>query len=194
MRVIDAAGLDHAILVGWSYGGRVILDTLEHHLGDPRIAGLVFVDANTKAAPGHTSVPSGAVLARCLDPDMAVSIAARAEFVALCFERRPSDADLAEILAYNHMTSPEILSGLIGRPLERDVLMARIDLPTLVIHGAKDRLCLPACAEHTAATIPGARLEMLDHVGHSPHLEDPARVNALLAAFARAHLPEVTAR
>ncbi len=184
MRVIAAAGLTRAILVGWSYGGRVILDTLAQRGNDPRIAGLVFVNANTKAAPGHISPASAEALTRCLDPDMARNLAGRAEFVSLCFEQPPGAGDLSEILAYNSITTPEILRGLMGRPMERDDIMARVAVPTLVVHGARDRLCLPVCGRHTAATIPGARLIEPELLGHSPHFESPDWFNRTLGSFA----------
>ncbi|MCF8502776.1 MAG: alpha/beta hydrolase, partial [Rhodospirillum sp.] len=75
--VLDATGLKRVILVGWSFGGRVILDHLERHGNDPRIAGLVFIDANTKTAPGHISEECVKVLGATVSEDMAENIAAR---------------------------------------------------------------------------------------------------------------------
>ena len=46
----------------------------------------------------------------------------------------------------------------------RDV--RRIQAPTLVIHGLADRLVPPRGGRDTAATIPGARLELIEGMGH----------------------------
>jgi pimeloyl-ACP methyl ester carboxylesterase len=51
-----------------------------------------------------------------------------------------------------------------GRPWTFDP--AAIAYPTLVVHGADDRLVPVAHSEHTASLIPGAELRVLDGVGH----------------------------
>ncbi len=38
--------------------------------------------------------------------------------------------------------------------------------PTVVIHGSADRMCHPSGGRATAAAIPGARLEIIDGMGH----------------------------
>jgi len=53
--------------------------------------------------------------------------------------------------------------------------LARLSVPTLVLHGDRDLVPL-ACAEHIAAAIPGARLEVLKDTGHFPYIERPAEV------------------
>jgi pimeloyl-ACP methyl ester carboxylesterase len=58
-------------------------------------------------------------------------------------------------------------------------------VPTLYLHGADDG-CMGADLVASAADyLPteGSRIETLDGVGHFLHLEDPARVNALVAGF-----------
>ena len=45
--------------------------------------------------------------------------------------------------------------------------------PTLVVWGSKDRLVDPALAPRLAATVPDARLLVLDGVGHVAMLEAP---------------------
>jgi pimeloyl-ACP methyl ester carboxylesterase len=44
--------------------------------------------------------------------------------------------------------------------------LARITAPTLVIHGADDRLVPAAAGRDVASTIPGARLELIEGMGH----------------------------
>ena len=60
----------------------------------------------------------------------------------------------------------------------------RIDIPTLLIWGAKDGIVTPAYGEGWRDAIPGARLEVIADAGHYPHWEQPARAAALLDAFA----------
>jgi pimeloyl-ACP methyl ester carboxylesterase len=60
--------------------------------------------------------------------------------------------------------------------------LAFVTAPTLVIAGALDTAGRPR-AEAVAAGIPGARLELLDGVGHTPHLESPAAFRRLVTEF-----------
>jgi pimeloyl-ACP methyl ester carboxylesterase len=59
--------------------------------------------------------------------------------------------------------------------------LREIAVPTLVIVGAVD----PARdrAEAVAAGIPGARLAVIDGVGHAPHLEAPDAFTGLVLDF-----------
>jgi 2-succinyl-6-hydroxy-2,4-cyclohexadiene-1-carboxylate synthase len=60
--------------------------------------------------------------------------------------------------------------------------LAAVGAPTLVIAGALDEVGRPR-AELVAAGIPGARLAVLDGVGHTPHLEAPDAFRRLVTAF-----------
>jgi len=74
----------------------------------------------------------------------------------------------------------DLLAGVAfdGRPL-----LEKVALPTLVIHGADDKLVTLETAQSITAGIRGATLEVVADAGHIAQLEQPDRVNALLAAF-----------
>ena len=57
--------------------------------------------------------------------------------------------------------------------------LSQVACPTLVVCGARDRVGLPA-SKLFAAQIPGARLEILEGVGHDVMREAPEKFNALL--------------
>ncbi len=61
-----------------------------------------------------------------------------------------------------------------------------LHLPTLVIHGTEDRMLSHVNGDLIAALIPGARLELLDGVGHLVFWEQPERTAALVREHARA--------
>jgi pimeloyl-ACP methyl ester carboxylesterase len=63
------------------------------------------------------------------------------------------------------------------------VVAARVQAPTLVVWGDRDRLVSPRLAARTAATIPGARLLMLPGVGHVAQIEAPETVARAVAAL-----------
>ena len=61
-------------------------------------------------------------------------------------------------------------------------LLGAVTAPTLVIGGVLDIVGRPR-AELVAAGIPGARLELLEGIGHTPHLEAPASFRRLVPEF-----------
>ena len=62
----------------------------------------------------------------------------------------------------------------------------RIRAPTLVVHGACDRIIPVANAHMTAERVPGARLKILEDAGHLYPTEEPA-VDEAIGTFFAAH-------
>ena len=60
--------------------------------------------------------------------------------------------------------------------------LAPLGKPLLVIFGEEDRRWQSSSAADYRA-VPGARVEMLPGLGHTPILEDPARTASCLLAF-----------
>jgi pimeloyl-ACP methyl ester carboxylesterase len=70
---------------------------------------------------------------------------------------------------------------------DRTEALRRLDLPTLVIHGTDDVLIDPSGGRATAAAIPGARLELIEGMGHDlPRRLWPRFVGAIVENAARA--------
>ena len=60
-----------------------------------------------------------------------------------------------------------------------------IAAPTLVLHGAEDRLIAPANAQVLADRIPGAELVLLEGAGHLYHSEQAGAADAAVLDFVR---------
>ena len=60
-----------------------------------------------------------------------------------------------------------------------------IHLPTLVIWGRRDRVVPLRLGKRLARDLPNSRLIVIDHCGHAPHQECPAKVIAALKEFAQ---------
>jgi non-heme chloroperoxidase len=180
---MDAAGLKHPVLVGWSYAGRVISDYVATH-GAGKLAGINFVDAGIKANPDLVgdNLKNQPGMA---SEDLATNIAATRTFVHGCFSKQPTADDFETMLAFNMMVPPKVRAALGGRPLDATEIMSKLKLPVLVTHGAEDRNSKLGNAKYTASVIPGAKLSVYEGVGHSPFYEDAPRFNAELAAFVR---------
>jgi len=58
--------------------------------------------------------------------------------------------------------------------------LARLDIPVAIVWGRLDPVAVAAIAQRLAATIPRARLDWLDEIGHFPMLEAPERFAAIL--------------
>src|SRR5712691_3585403 len=182
--VIAAAGLKRPVLVGWSYGGRVISDYVRVH-GSDRIAGINFVAALTKSG-NELLGPEIKHIANMLSDDLAANIAATRAFLRACFEKQPSAEEYETMLAFNAMVPARVRAGVVSRTPNPGDMLARLALPVLVTHGSRDRLVLPAFGEFTAAAVPGAPLSVYEGIGHAPFFEDAPRFNRELAAFVRA--------
>lgn len=92
----------------------------------------------------------------------------------------------ATLSAMSHDVGPEVYciqqGAIIGRADSRPVL-GSISCPTLVVHGAGDRLIAPENGAELAAGIAGAKHLVLDRCGHSPTLERPDAVSPALGAL-----------
>jgi pimeloyl-ACP methyl ester carboxylesterase len=86
-------------------------------------------------------------------------------------------------------TGPGRQLGAIVASGDRTPGLAQIKAPTLVIHGTSDRMIRKSGGRATARAIPGARLEMIEGMGHDlPEALWP-RLVELIATHARASEP-----
>jgi pimeloyl-ACP methyl ester carboxylesterase len=70
---------------------------------------------------------------------------------------------------------------------DRTSALRRLSVPTVVIHGAEDPLVRPSAGRATARAIPGARLRMIDGMGHDlPRELWPLFVEEITSNAARA--------
>ncbi len=61
----------------------------------------------------------------------------------------------------------------------------RIAAPTLIVWGNADGIVAPVYAQEFAQRIAGAKVELIDHAGHLPQLEQQQRAVAAIAKFLR---------
>jgi pimeloyl-ACP methyl ester carboxylesterase len=86
-------------------------------------------------------------------------------------------------------TAPGRQLGAIVSSGDRTAQLGQITAPTLVIHGTKDRMVRKSGGRATARAIPGARLEMIEGMGHDlPEALWP-RLVELIARHARSGEP-----
>ena len=178
--MLDALGLAEAPLLGHSFGAMV---ACEIAAAAPRRAShLVLIDAlglwrddapifNWMLLP-HGDLPSHVF--RDAEGD-----AARRMF-------SPPDDPEARVLARVGLQWAMGATGKFLWPIPDKGLKKRIhrvQAPTLVVWGKEDRLVPPVYADEFARRIEGARVEIVDQVGHAPHLEQPEIVARLVGEF-----------
>ena len=70
-----------------------------------------------------------------------------------------------------------------------DRLYLASHIPTLTIWGDKDKIIPPIHAYKAHEAIPNSRLEIMEGVGHYPHVEEPLRFVEILVDFLRTTKP-----
>jgi non-heme chloroperoxidase len=184
--VIRSRNLRRPVLVGWSYGGYIIADYVRKY-GDAELGGLVFVDAVTKAGTEEASAffteEGLRIFPDVLSPDMRTSMNGALALARMFAPQQGGQQEIAFGSAM--MVAPEIRLAMFSRVLDNDDVLRQIKVPALVVQGLNDRIVRLSAAQHTARTIPGAKLLTYDSAGHAPHLDTPARFNRDLAAFVR---------
>jgi pimeloyl-ACP methyl ester carboxylesterase len=183
--VIDGSGLEHPVVVAWSYGGLIVADYVREH-GDGALGGIVLAGgALHLKPPTFTDLGPGLLenaQAMCL-PDLGTNIAATRRFLRACTVD-PLDADLWEsALCWNMVVPPQIRGALIAREIDADDVLAALTVPVLVIHGLDDSIVLPSMARHVIKRCPSAAASWYEGVGHMPFVEAQDRFDSELAAF-----------
>jgi pimeloyl-ACP methyl ester carboxylesterase len=179
-RFVGAVAPRRCVLVGWSMGFSIALVEAARH--PERYAGLVLMGGLPYWRPDPA----------LLEPYRDVVRGRRPQgFDTLLFSPATAMDVMREAWMEQVKTDPRVFYGdlLAGAAFDGRALLEQITIPTLGIHGADDKLVTEEAARAVIAAIPGARLEVVPGAGHIAQLEQPERVNALLAGFA-ASLPE----
>ena len=174
------APLDRPVLLGWSMGGRVVMDYVRHH-GDGALAALALVGSYTGPVPAATKANRGPMF------DESQRDTGTAKFVRAC-TRDPLPDALARTLVDEALLCPHhVRLALADRDEDYTDDAATIGKPALVLHGDADAIVPPAAS--AAHNIPGATHIVYEGIGHTPFLEAPARFAEDLDAFIRKARP-----
>jgi len=186
--IIDELRLERPVLVGWSYGPFVICDYVREY-GQERVGAIDFVGGAVKLgeAAFGTLLGPGFLdhFADLTADDLPTNIRGMRGLVR-AFAATPLASEDVETLLAASMTVPaRVRANLAARAIDCDDVLRKLEVPLLVSQGRRDRVVLPAMAEHVLATCRTAEPSWYDDVGHVPHLEAPERFNRELAALTR---------
>lgn len=190
-RVLDKLDIEDVVLCGFSMGGAIALRFVSKY-AEPHISKLILAAA---AAPSWTQRP---------DFPFNLPKAAVDELIRLNYKDRPKLlSDFSKIFsaeedslnegmvawlnsiglsASSHATAA-CLAALRDTDLRND--LQRIQIPTLILHGKKDKICSFELAKQMQAGIHGSQLIAFEDSGHSLFLEEVSKFNAAIIAFAK---------
>jgi pimeloyl-ACP methyl ester carboxylesterase len=172
--LLDVLGIERAHLVGMSMGGMIAQGMAARHPG--RVLSLTSI-MSTTGAP-RVGRPALSTWMRLAAP-AARSREAQADQVVAMMRHIGSRGHAFEedavrsvaLEAFDRSGGPGAAGvarqlAAIMRSGDRTAEVARINAPTLVIHGDRDRMVNPSGGRATAAAIPGARLKVMPGMGH----------------------------
>ena len=183
---LDATGWRQAVVVGQSLGASIAVELAAEHPG--RVAGLVLI---------------GVGLEMKVHPDLlddTLNNKPRAEDFIVAFTHAPATRLGGAPTPGNWMLgSATALLGACGEAvLHRDFQVChqwdgapfaeKIQCPTLVVNGNRDRMTLLRVVKILTETIKDARLEVLDGIGHMVQTEAPRQFLKLLRTFLSARV------
>ncbi len=190
LAVLDALEIDRAHVAGFSMGG---MAAQELALRAPeRLRSLSLL---ATSCGGTQSRATSADVVNALTT--AVFSGDRARILRTAYGLLVSSAFAAD--AGNYAAFEQVARGAtppIGVLLKQQAAVAAHDTfgrlsavgaPTLVVHGKQDQILSWVNGDLVASAIPGARLELLDGVGHLLFWERPEQVARLVREHAAAH-------
>lgn len=189
-RVLDKLAIKDAMLVGFSMGGSIVVRFVSAY-NEGHATKLVLAGAAVPIWTQREDFPYNL-------PQSAVD-----DLISQNYEDRPKLlADFAKMFsatetslnegigswlngiclsASSHATA-ECLIALRDTDLRPD--MAKITIPTLILHGKKDKICSFDLAEQMKAGISDSKLVAFEKSGHSLFLEETKKFNKELIKFA----------
>lgn len=180
--VLDALEIERADVLGISLGGMIAQELV---LAAPDRVDKLVLCSTTAGGPQSVPMPEKtlALMGKLdLDPQEATRL-----FVENALSASPPDGLVDEIVAYRTANPPDgagwYAQASAGAAHDALARLGDIRVPTLVIHGTADNVVDAGNAPLIADAIPGARLELLEGVGHLLPWERPDEFAALVEEF-----------
>jgi pimeloyl-ACP methyl ester carboxylesterase len=181
LALLDSLQISKAVIMGHSMGGYVTLATAkiapERFLGLGLVASQAVADTDEArqgrfkmiekvSAEGNTPV-AAAMIPRLFAPN--------------------ADPEIVEATRQIILNTPPVgIIGTLQAMAARDnteAVLAKMNVPVLLMAGQHDQIIPLARSQALAAAVPGAKLAVIEKVGHMPMLEDPTRTTAAIAEF-----------
>jgi len=189
-RVLDKLNIEDATLCGFSMGGG-IATTYVSLYGSMHVSKLVLAGAATPSWTQRDDFPFN-IPKSDVDDLIALNNTDRPKLLsnfAKIFSATETSLNegignwlTAINLSASSYATGKCLIALRDTDLRND--LKKIKIPTLIMHGKKDKICSFDLAEQTLKLIPNAQLVAFEHSGHSLFLEETNKFNSELIKFA----------
>jgi pimeloyl-ACP methyl ester carboxylesterase len=182
LAVLDDAEIERAVLVGASFGGRVVLDLAASR--PARVAGLVLADAGL---PDHDWSPEIRAFGVAEDEALEAGDLDAATAVNVDFWLPHAPEKIRAAIREQQRNAFALQVGSEGEEhLLTDGLGSRlgeVDVPTLVLVGESDYADFHAIADRLSAGLRRSTRETIPGAGHLPSLERPEAFDAVVLPF-----------
>lgn len=190
--LFERLDLSNALLVGWSMGGQIVLQTSVRL--QEKLAGMFLVSTTPRFAASD-----GFLFA--LDPGQTSGMRlkiqrnmqrAREGFYALLFAENelkghPLSTEIRELFAGialpDASSALDALDALVNVDMRH--LLPEIAIPTMIANGTDDKICLPQASSYMKEMIHGAQQLIFERCGHVPFMTNIDKFNAEVVRFAR---------
>lgn len=182
--LMDALGMQQAILCGLSLGGYVAFAFL--HKYPERVQGLILADTKPAAdtEEGKANRERIAQLAESEGPGAVVDLQMSKLLSDYTRQHHPEvEIQVRRIAEAATGSGIAAVSRGMAQRSDTNELLARISVPTLVLVGEHDTLTPPTVAQEYAGHIPGSQLVVIPQSGHLSNLEQPEAFFAALHHF-----------
>jgi pimeloyl-ACP methyl ester carboxylesterase len=181
--LLDAAGIQHAHILGLSWGGILAQEFYRRH--SARVLSLVLTDTYA----GWKGSLSEQIVEDRLDACLRDASLPPSQFVTKYMSEAFSKSvtqevreELASIMSDFHPAGFRLMAMTSAQVDTRD-LLPNIRVPTLLIWGDADKRSPMNVAYQMRDAIPGARLAAISGAGHVSNLEKPVQFNTIVRDF-----------
>lgn len=199
LKVLDAAGVDRAVVIGLCQSAGVAIVLAADH--PDRVAGVVAVNPALNVAPAHAHRSPGGFDSHPVS-DEGWAMENRSHWLGDW--ARYCTFFFGEMLPEPHSTKPcedcvdwaleagsETMLAYRDQPpgvrhdqVSAEAACRRVRCPVLVICGDQD-MCQPPERSRIVADLTGGELLVIEGGGHLPHARDPVKVNLEIGDFVR---------
>lgn len=172
--LLDALGIESAHVVGASMGGAIAQTmAFEHPKRVRSLTSMMFTTGNMSVGQPHRETMAalfGGPPAKTRQDVIDRAVRASKIVGSPSYPTDPAEVARVAGLAYDRdydelaIARNAVATVASG---DRTARLAKLDVPTLVIHGTADTLCDVSGGKATAAAIPGAELVLIDGMGHN---------------------------
>jgi len=185
LALLDHLNIQKPVIAGLSYGSMVAQHFAVHFPG--RLSKLLLMATFANKTPYYEAIELSWWRALELGGyNLMLDIMLPTVLSEGYFSKPLMPIDLMKQARQDAQADPQSLFKLMKATKERPDYrpeLRKIKAPTLVIQGEKDMLLPVHLANEVAKAIPGAKLEIIPHAGHTLNLEAVPQMCALIKAF-----------